>query len=156
GRCVARARREDGRGVARLTDAVVARLTPGSTHWDAALPGFGIDVTARGVRTWIVEYCARGRTKRRTLGRHPSVSTEAARERARMLLSAAVLGHRVVRSATFGEVACQYLERHAKLRKRSWREDQRILEAYVLPRWRMRRAADVTPRDVRDLLDAIV
>jgi integrase len=53
-------------------------------------------------------------------------------------------------------VAREYLEGHAKRRKRTWREDERILERDVLPRWGRRRARDVTARDVRRLLDAIV
>jgi integrase len=53
-------------------------------------------------------------------------------------------------------VARAYLERHAKPKKRSWREDRRILARDVLPRWRTWPARDVTPRDVRRMLDAIV
>jgi integrase len=60
------------------------------------------------------------------------------------------------RAATFEQVAREYLERYAKPRKRSWREDERILSHEVIPRWRRRRARDVTPRDVRALLDRIV
>ena len=60
------------------------------------------------------------------------------------------------RPATFGEVAREYLVRHARLRKRSWREDARIIRADVLPRWGRRPARDIGPRDVRRLLDAIV
>src|SRR5262245_24595894 len=59
-------------------------------------------------------------------------------------------------ATTFEEMARAYLERWAKPRKRSWREDQRILERDVLPRWGRRRARDITARDVRSLLDAIV
>jgi integrase len=57
---------------------------------------------------------------------------------------------------TFERVVREYLERYAKPRKRSWREDERILARDVLPRWRHRRARDVTPRDVRRLLDAVL
>jgi integrase len=57
---------------------------------------------------------------------------------------------------TFAELAHEYLERHAKPRKRTWREDARILARDVLPRWGTRRARDVTARDVRRLLDDVV
>jgi len=59
-------------------------------------------------------------------------------------------------AATFEQVVAEYMERHAKPRKRSWREDQRILERNVLPTWRARRARDITARDVRTLVDTIV
>jgi integrase len=57
---------------------------------------------------------------------------------------------------TFEQVARLYVERYARLRKRSWREDERILLHDVLPRWGGRRAHSITARDVRRLLDAIV
>jgi integrase len=147
------ARGEDRRAVPTLTDAVARRLSRSATRWDASVPGFGIEARRGGVRTWIVEYCAGGRVRRVTLGQYPNLSAAVARERARAVLGAVVLG---ASGATFGRVAREYLDRHARSRKRSWREDERILEAYVLPRWRARRAADVTPWDVRALLDTIV
>ena len=68
-----------------------------------------------------------------------------------------VSGARAARGgARFAEVARAYLERHAKPRKRSWREDARILARDVLPRWGARCARSITAREVRELLDAIV
>jgi integrase len=64
--------------------------------------------------------------------------------------------HPVRSLTTFEQVARLYLERHARPKKRSWREDERILAHDVLPRWRRRRARSITARDVRRLLDAIV
>jgi integrase len=65
---------------------------------------------------------------------------------------------RVVRRRvpTVEEVALLYVERHARPKKRSWREDERIIEHDVLPRWRARAARGITARDVRRLLDDIV
>jgi integrase len=60
------------------------------------------------------------------------------------------------RGPTFAQVTQQYLERWARPRKRTWREDARILARDVLPRWGQRPARGVTARDVRALLDAIV
>jgi integrase len=57
---------------------------------------------------------------------------------------------------TVEEVVREYLSRHARPKKRSWREDARMLHRDVLPAWARRRARDVTARDVRQLLDAIV
>ena len=57
---------------------------------------------------------------------------------------------------TFGELAGEYLERHAKLKKKSWKEDERQLNADVLPRWKTLPAASIHRRDVRDLLDRLV
>jgi integrase len=86
-----------------------------------------------------------------------------ARDKAKVALAAITQGNDPAaekreerEAATFGHVAREYLERHAKVKKRSWREDQRILDHDVLPAWRNRRAKDVTALDVRALLDAIV
>src|SRR5262245_18571478 len=57
---------------------------------------------------------------------------------------------------TFARVAREYLERHARPRKRTWHEDARILERDVLPRWGDRPARALDARDLRRLLHAIV
>jgi len=59
---------------------------------DPLLPGLVLRVTARGVRTWVVEYHqvvdGRRRGKRRKLGRLPALDLAAAREKARAALFA--------------------------------------------------------------------
>lgn len=57
---------------------------------------------------------------------------------------------------TITELAEEYLTRHAKKFKRSWEEDERILNRDVLPVWGKRKAADVTKRDINLLLEKIV
>jgi hypothetical protein len=42
------------------------------------------------------------------------------------------------RVVTFGELAYAYLENHAKPKKRSWPEDERQLNAALLPKCRRR------------------
>jgi integrase len=59
-------------------------------------------------------------------------------------------------AVTFGRLAEEYVARHAKPHKRSWKEDQRQLEAELLPRWRHRAADEITRRDVREVLDTKV
>jgi integrase len=50
------------------------------------------------------------------------------------------------------------MTRHAKVhkRERSWREDQRMIDRELLPRWRHRKAKDIKRRDVHELLDDTV
>jgi len=59
------------------------------------------------------------------------------------------------RAETFGELADEYLTSHAKPNKRSWKEDQRILEHDLLPHWRTRKAKGITRRDVWTVLKRI-
>src|SRR5207244_13619286 len=54
---------------------------------------------------------------------------------------------------TFGELAEDYIERHAKVKKRSWREDDRILRVHFLPVLRHVKATEVRRPDVRAIVE---
>jgi integrase len=58
------------------------------------------------------------------------------------------------RSITFRELAGAYIERYAKPRKRTWKEDKEQLERDVVPRWGDRTADSIIRRDVLALLEA--
>ena len=98
-------------------------------------------MTANDARTWTLFYRDQhGRQKRLTLGRLPVVSLADALELAREAqLRVAEGGDPVVekRAArdvlTFGELAEAYIENHAKPKKRSWAEDERQMNADLLP-----------------------
>ena len=57
---------------------------------------------------------------------------------------------------TVADLVDEYIERHAKPNKKSWAKDQQMLEREVLPKWRKRRANEITRHDVVRLLDRIV
>ena len=62
-----------------------------------------------------------------------------------------------VRSApTVADIATQYLDLYAKVHKRSWWQDARLLATDVLPQWGQRKAYDIRRGDVLALLDQIV
>jgi site-specific recombinase XerD len=52
-------------------------------------------------------------------------------------------------------LAAEYLVKHARKFKRSAAEDERILNADVLPHWRDRSVRELTRRDVRTLVERI-
>ena len=52
-------------------------------------------------------------------------------------------------------MTADYIERHAKPRKKSWKEDRRQLSADVLPYWASRQVKAITRRDVHELVDRI-
>ena len=86
-----------------------------------------------------------------------------AKERAKELLNDAAKGNdpaadkQISREApTFGEIAGQYIELYAKPNKRSWKEDQRILDYDLLPKWKNVKAHEIKRRDVIVLLDKMV
>jgi integrase len=135
------------------------------TFWDDSLNGFGVRVSGTSNRkSFILRY--RGRNNKRprlTIGPYPALSLADARDKARELLVDVAQGndpadarrnHRT--GETFADLAQLYLERHAKVQKRSWREDQRKLEKDLLPRWGSWKAEDVKRADVLAMLDEIV
>lgn len=164
----------------RFIDRTIHSLKPGGKrveYWDDALPGFGLRVSPvgrkspQGRKTWIVMYRRpNGSVSRLKLGTYPAVSLVDARlEAKRHLGEVEVEGRDPVAerqarrdAETFTQLADEYMRRWAKQvdaegqpRKRTWREDQRKIDRYLLPEWQHRKVRDITRRDVRDLVEAI-
>jgi len=132
-------------------------------YWDSTMPKFGLRVSSTGAKTWITMYWHQGRKRRHTLGSYPDMTLADARERARQSLNEAANGYdpagekaaeRV--ADTFAELAAIYLEKHAKKKKDQGREDERILNKDLLPKWKNIKAKDIRRRDVRAVLDSVI
>lgn len=149
----------------RFIDRTLAALPPSSPqkdYYDATLPGFGLRVGMR-TKTFFVRYRTVGGPQRRDfLGRYPDqVSLTDARTKAQTALRATdegrdlVLERKVAREQTFNALAALYIERHAKPKKRTWRDDARMIRR-ELGRWVDRPVKSIRRAEVRDLLDEIV
>jgi len=57
---------------------------------------------------------------------------------------------------TVKELGADYIKRHAEVNKKSWLEDQRILEKEVYPAWGHRKAQEITKGNIITLLDKVV
>ena len=156
-----------------LTDRNVMSLAPKAGEaraefWDIGVPSFGLRVTRptkdkpRGARSFFVMYrTADGRRCRLTLGTYPAFSLAQARDLAKeklRLISVGVDPREAEpgdRGVTFAELAAEYLERHAKRKKETWRDDERRLRVELLPEWGHRRAREIKRRDVILVLDRV-
>lgn len=131
--------------------------------FDATLPGFGVRVSDTGVKSWIVYYRQGGVKRRLTIGRFPALSLADAREQARTALREVDKGRdpsaeKVLRRRGDGsflkDAVDLFLDRHAS-KNRTAAETRRIFENCVLPKWKHRRTADITRRDVISLIDEV-
>jgi integrase len=145
-----------------LTDRTIKALRPADRqidYWDKGLPGFLLRVSPGGAKTFQVFYRHHRRQRRYTLGRYPMLTLTAARQMAKIALADAIHGkdpaamRKSDREAeTFGRLGSTYMERHAKKFKKTWRQDERMIETYLKPEWASRKLKDITRRDVRDLV----
>jgi hypothetical protein len=98
-------------------------------------------------KSYGVMYRQGGRLRRMKLGTYPLLSLGKARQKAAGVLRNAELGldpatekQEDRRAETFEQVAQEYLERHAKAKKKSWEEDERIINTDLLPKFGKRHA----------------
>ncbi|MGA7799446.1 MAG: integrase family protein [Gammaproteobacteria bacterium] len=154
----------------KFTDLTVKALKPCTNRYEVyetGSKGFGIRVTPSGTKTFVYRYKVSGRPRRMTLGTYPDIRLKNARKQldvARAKLAtgldpaAETLDSRraELEAVTVEELAREYLERWAKNKKRTWKEDARILNKDVLPAWARRKAKNMRRRDVVELLDNII
>ena len=92
----------------RTLKALVAPNSGQQTYWDSGLSGFGVRVSQGGAKSFIVVY-GPNRT-RKTIGRYPTVSLKQARDKAKELKAAFVLGLDRKKSITWAEARDLFLE----------------------------------------------
>jgi integrase len=154
----------------KFTDRQIKSLKPKKQRyevWETNGKGFGIRVAPTGRKSFIFLYKFQGTSRRLTFGSYPEISlanAHAAHANSRQLLERGADPASVEqdakeesrRSPSVRRLVEEYIEKYAKPRKRSWKEDERILNKDVLPRWGKKKAQDITRRDIILLLDEIV
>ena len=150
-----------------LTDRTLRTLHPGPTAReirDDQQPGLILRVLPSGTKQFAVRYRHRGKQRRLAIGDYPGVSLAQARKRAQAARVQITDGHdpagerqaaKAPRSDTVAALAAEYIQKHARKFKRSAAEDERILNATVLPAWADRSVGELTRRDVRALVEAV-
>ena len=127
-------------------------------RWDAALPGFGVRIYPNGRKAFVLSYRALGRKRLMTLGTYGILTLDQARDQARLQLASVIDGSdpldkrkQAAQGKTIKDLGVAYLERHAKTHKKSWKEDERRINRYVLPIWGSLKVIAVKRADVAAL-----
>jgi integrase len=100
----------------RLTDLTLAHFQTPERYvdlWDKTLPTFGVRISPKGTKTFVVKI----RNGRRSLGRYPLLSLSEARIEAKRLLAERTLGRLRPTSVTFAEAVERFIEEKTKSRR---------------------------------------
>lgn len=130
---------------ARAIDALTPTPRKQVDYFDAQIRGLSLRISPSGTKTWILIYRAQTATgaklRRLSLGRYPALSLADARAEA-MQRQAEIMKdgadpakekRKVGQVLTVDNMAAVYLNKHARINKRSWRKDEAILSQDILP-----------------------
>lgn len=147
----------------RLTKQTIADAVPGTTLWDAAVPGLGLRVTPAGSRSFVFQFRSiAGEQGKVTIGRYPSMTVEEARKIARQHRVLVDTGgnpshdrHELRRAASVADYADIYLGSYAsqrQLAESTIREARSVLSRFVLPKFGNRKLDSLRPSDVAAMM----
>jgi len=149
----------------RLTKRTIDALpTPDkdAVHWDKNCPGFGLKVTPKGRKVFIVLYrTADGRLRKFTIGPHGRVTLHQARLAAQRIFAARLEGrdpaaekqsarHRIVVDR-LDSLAAAYVNEHLA-RTRRGKEVARVLQREFVSRWGQRSIHELQKREIMELV----
>lgn len=152
----------------RFTDRGVAQLSNEGKqvdYWDATNSGFGVRVSQKGRKTWVARYRKGSAYKRMKIGHYPNISLADARNEARKILAKVYEGEdpsldkkvrRKASSVTVNQLASAYIEKYAKVHKKSWGQDQANLTLHILPHIGDMHPKSVERPHIQDILDTLV
>jgi integrase len=154
----------------RFTDKFIMNLKPKEKeYWIREGQGFALRVLPSGEKAWYYIYTLDGRKRFMKLkdGGYPDVSLADAREAFDIAKVKVKNGSDPLtekksekeerrKAHTVEDLVKDYIDKHAKVHKRSWQEDERILNKEVVPLWGKDKAVDIKKRDVVLLLEKIM
>jgi hypothetical protein len=129
-----------------------------------AVPGVSslyLRVSETGTKTWLLKYKVGTVQRKYTIGRYPELSLPVAKKEALRIRGSVSLGHdpqaerkEERKALTVKAIAALYIEKHAKPRKRTWRNDEKMLNRDVIPH--IGNMTKVTRHDIAKLIDRVV
>ena len=157
-----------------LTDVKIKRLKPPASgreeHFDALVPGFGVRVTDKGNKSYVVFYRVHGKQTRVTLGSIHELTLAEARDQARGYKISAKSGvdpkaeERKARVeaaqkqlGTFAADSAEFIEEHCRAinKPTTYKERKRQFDKYVIPEIGNLNTVDITRWDMRELVNDI-
>ena len=154
----------------KLTDSKIKALKPKLERyeeWEDNGKGFGVRISPSGRKSWIYMYRFEGRARRMTIGVYPKMTLAKAHSKHAEAREALEKGNdpgiiltdsnkESRKSPTVALLVDEYIEKWAEPRKRTWKEDARMLSKDVIPILGRRKAKDIKRRDITLLIDEIV
>lgn len=131
-------------------------------YQDEMVKGLSLRISPSGAKTWNVRYISdRDSSKERLkLGRFPAMTLEKARTAALKIVMAvsegddpALTGRAKREAMTVQDLGEVFIEKYSKRHKKTWQEDQRILNADIYPAIGRMKAISVKRRDIIDILE---
>jgi integrase len=136
-------------------------------EWDSEIHGFGVRITATGVKSFILDYRISGRHRRFTIGQYPEWTASAARDEA-LILKKKIRGNkdegidpidpleekRKDRSEpTLGDLATEYMQSVVESKKQpsTRRNDLQMLNSIIVPRLGKLRLKAIGRQDIEKL-----
>ncbi len=152
----------------RTLDALKPQPTGFLEYYDTKTAGLALRVLPTGKKTFYFNYRVPNerRSARWKLGRFPSLTVDQARamvEKAHVQLREGVDPNPKHAPAPppapsrvlFSTLADRFLEQHAKVKKKSWKQDQGWINLYLLPAWKDTPVGEIRRRHVAELLNMI-
>jgi len=123
--------------------------------WDTEIKGFGLRVFPSGKKTFVLSYRVNIQKRLLTLGDYGVLTVDNARSVAREKLVEVEKGidpllekYKKSESAKVSELCKDYLEKYAKVHKRSWKEDEQRINRVILPEIGNRTVLSIVKHDI--------
>lgn len=151
----------------KFTDMMLKNLKVDKKTYSREGGGFTLRIMPSGIKTFLFIYTFEGKRKELNLGNYPDTKLADARTAygdARKKLISGIDPAEIERHAkeerrkspTVSKLVEEYIEKHAKKFKKSWEEDERLLNKEIVEIWGSRKAEDIKKRDITLLLESIV
>src|SRR5208282_3181647 len=126
--------------------------------YDSEVPKLAVRITPTGTRTFYIVKRAGGEMVWLKLGVFPDMTPERARNEATKALGAFADGNNpaaarraLKKEPTFADLFADYLARHAKPRKRTWREDEQKYRDYLESSLAKKKISHITRQDLASI-----